>query len=338
MKTTLLLLTLVGSLSSPWIAHSLSTPAWIETTSDIFQFRTTHQSTGPNTILVQRTYHSQSLHRGLLGAGWCLEFDKVITHETDGSLHYNTCEFDRPIQFWFDADQLDRRIYRSTHNHLYTLEQKDHVYILKEKFGTGAVWMFNQQGQLTHWRQSGQSERRLNRNQAGFLQTLILGPTQAITIEQNRRTGFIDAFKLNGQTIFYSYQGHQLTTVRSPEQIWHYRYDETDNLIFIKKGNAPAQQIVYNIETDSVIEVQTDMHRLKLDSFGRIDSIESAIGGLLRLEYNDDGVVIAITNQTKTLTPQTWGPYLQSVTWEQRKSLELSLSVASSSRKNISAL
>lgn len=328
MKTKALSLLLLGFLSSPWKAQSLTNTAWVETAVD----KISGPNVLPNEFQLQRTYHSQSLFRGLLGFGWCLEFDKVLKPQPNGDLLYESCEFDSRLRFRLSHQKNETLIYISSHPNEFRVTQKDNLYTLTE-ITKGHRWVFNTQGQLVEWQRSTEPRRQLVRNRLGRLQSLIWKKNLIIQIEQDPSTGFITRFTSGRRSIQMTYQDDLLTQVQDSFMQSIYRYDSLANLTLSMNSQGLEKKIQYDELTDQVIGVEVARHQIRINHLGLVEAVRSPQGSWLELRYSSNGLLQQIQIEKTQFNIQAFQQL--PVDHPTRTAIESSLRVASFSQIHI---
>lgn len=298
MKTKNLLLKVLF-VFSPWaLGNNLSTPVMLVEKSADF-FTNSPSKDLPNIFKLQRTYHSRSLHRGLLGYGWCLTFEKVLIKQTDGAIDFYSCTSDRPIRFQFHHQKQNSYIYKSGKNPAHTLVQTRNQLIVTDHQQNR--WYFDSGGHLRRWLLRQHQKFHLIRGQDGTLEELR-GAFGKVRLQVNPEKNLLERIHWNQKTITYSFKNFLLTTVKTPSTLWTYKYDISRNLSRIEKNGSHIKSISYNIGKDQVQQLIDSSYVLKLNPAGQIISMEHPSKGKVSFIYNENGAIVRFSWKQKNWT------------------------------------
>ncbi len=276
---------------SPWaLGNNLSTPVMlVEKSEDFFTSSTLNDL--PNVFKLQRTYHSRSLHRGLLGYGWCLSFEKVLIKQPDGRIDLFSCSSDRPVRFQFHHQSQKHSIYKSGKYPTHTLILMHNQMIVTD--GQSNQWYFDSGGHLRRWLLPQNQRFYLTRSRDGTPEQLA-GPFGKVRLVINQETGLLEKIDWNQRRITYSFKEFLLTSVKTPSTFWSYQYDFSRNLTRIEKNGQHIKSISYNTSNDEVQQLIESSYILKLNPAGQIITMEHPKKGKVTFNYDNAGSIIRV--------------------------------------------
>lgn len=234
-----------------------------------------------------------------MGYGWCLQFEKVLIKQTDGSIDLFSCSSDRPVRFRFSYQNRNDYIYKSGKNPAYTLVQHGQQMIVTDPEHNR--WVFDSGGLLRRWLLRHHQKFHLLRSRDGTPETLV-GPFGKVRLRINRDNGLLERMQWNQKTISFAFQNLLLTSVKTPTTLWNYEYDLSRNLTRITKNGITLKTIAYNISNDQVQQLIEASYILKLNSAGQIISMDHPEKGKVTFHYNKDGSIARLYWKQKSFT------------------------------------
>jgi hypothetical protein len=195
--------------------------------------------------ILNRTYNSRSLHKGLFGFGWCSDLELKLEIGSDNSIRLEECGTSKvfsqvstkPSLYIYGQQRLDRN---------------KAGFVLS---APGRTWTFDPGGRLMKWRR-GPEEVALDFDADGRplrMRSRRLGSWTLSYSDDQRK--IIKIGTSHGREVFYFYGGENLTqTVDSGRAPISLLYDTYHNLIRIK--GLTDENISYDIARDLVTELQ----------------------------------------------------------------------------------
>ncbi|MCB0406911.1 MAG: hypothetical protein KDD34_01835 [Bdellovibrionales bacterium] len=261
----------------------------------------------PKEISLQRVYHSRSLYNGLLGYGWCLDFDKSLEFSQHHTIIFKSCQVDQAIHFKLETAQGNTFIYKNTSFPEYQIHQKDQYFYL---FYKNQNWIFNQKGQLIY----GNIESKhwsFEYNDKNLLVAIILQNKYRIRIHQNLNTHLIENMAWKNFSIHLKYQDYTLIEVASPLLKWSYQYDSSQNLIQMTSSKGNFQKIGYDLKLDQISYLELNGYQLHFDSEGHLLSIKDPKHQTIQFEYNSQGKLLTLRSwKNNKISVTQWDKYI----------------------------
>lgn len=202
-------------------------------------------------IRLRRQYHSRSLHRGLLGFGWCSELEKEL-QITNQEIIFKDCLLSHQVSF----KKLDQKVFVSFDRHARLVRQTDrYIYFSKQ----GEVIHFNLDGRLIEI-QRNHHKVELEYNQQNLLHKLRFTATkkqaEIVTVDIDPLSKRVRKLLLPAdQEISFLYHQDDLVEVKLNHQaIEDYAYDDFHNLTRAKT-RSKEELMTYEQSQDLVTQL-----------------------------------------------------------------------------------
>lgn len=181
---------------------------------------------------LERTYNSRSMHKGLLGIGWCTNLEFQIEVNSVNMPSFYEC----------DKKILIKR-YENINNEY-------HITV-----SNGNKYVFDKKKRLIKALNSNNSIKFEIHYKSNKLNSII--DERQITWKVNWKDQFISSIESSLDCMrFEQNQSNLLAASIKQNSIWMFTYDELDNLTSIKNNQGIYKKIIYDLDTDQIRSIE----------------------------------------------------------------------------------
>ncbi len=184
-------------------------------------------------------YNSRSLHRGLLGAGWCTPFEDSLDILNATTLRLRKCRVGKIVTYKLTPNTL-RAPSSSTKSFVRTYESgKEKIVSSNSKFHLinegQTIQTFDQQGKLLEVKDERGKVANLIYDKNGFLKDVRSGRTESLKLKVDPRSGrlveLVDAMgDHQGARTRLTFLKGNLISLAGPRKALYFNYDSVGNL------------------------------------------------------------------------------------------------------------
>lgn len=198
---------------------------------------------------VNRTYNSRSDRKGLIGYGWCFDFEIQI--ELLSEREWAIVECGAPLE--------KVRFKKAPHSQEWVSAVDPEDYLIEkdgEVFRPTRAQVFQRStGRLKQFVNSKGHLTKVSYDSLGRANEILYKSGKKIRFEYKENLNLVSSARdESGKTARYHYQNHDLVRIDDDgKPLWRFTYDEFHNMTRVQKGSKVIALLLYDTTTDRVM-------------------------------------------------------------------------------------